>query len=214
MNTSATFPVVAATTQSNKPARGMRRELGFFAILVILFNIPLLWGGTASGFSYQADAVGNGEWWRLFTHPFVHLSWYHLFFDGSAFFILYSSLEEKIAAKRLAYVVASAVGSFLAAFWAAPVVRSVGLCGLSGIAHGLLTISALEMLRSKDQTIFRVGLISFAIIFGKSAIEAATGNLAFSFIHIGNIGTPVAICHTGGTVGALVCWLVANRKCK
>lgn len=198
-----------------QPRRSLQYELGFFALLVLLFNLPLFTGGMAARFVYDANAVGAGEWWRLFTHPFVHLSWYHLFFDGSAFFILYSSLAEKVRVKRLLYVVASAAGSLLAAIYGAPIIRNVGLCGLSGIAHGLLTISALEMLQSNDRMIFRIGWISFAVIIGKSALEAATGQLAFDFIHIGNLGTPVAICHTGGTLGALICWAatqVLERK--
>ncbi len=185
----------------------LRYEMLFFAIAVVLCNWSLLHGESLSSLAYRAAAVQAGEWWRIFTHPFVHLSWYHLFFDGSAFFVLYSGLEEKSALRRIFYVIAAAAGSLLAALYSAPAIYDVGLCGLSGIAHGLLAISAVEMLFSGDKTIVRVGIISFIIIIGKSFLEAATGHLAFSFIHIGNIGTPIAVCHTGGTIGGLAAWI-------
>ncbi len=37
-----------------------------------------------------------------------------------------------------------------AAIGSAPQIHTVGLCGLSGVAHGLMAVSALEMMQTKD----------------------------------------------------------------
>src|SRR4051812_26494304 len=69
-----------------------RPELLIFGALVILCNAPLLVGACWHSLIFRPDAVHHGEWWRLFTHPFVHVTWYHLLLDGIAFFTLYNSL--------------------------------------------------------------------------------------------------------------------------
>jgi rhomboid family GlyGly-CTERM serine protease len=208
MNSSAAISNSPETTRESRPLISLDYELGFFALVVVLLNLPLLHGGPSPVFVYLPGLVRDGEWWRVLTHPFVHVSWYHLLLDASAFFILYSGLQEKMSLKRLSYVAAAAVGSLLVSLWAAPIIYSIGLCGLSGVAHGLLAISALEMTLSKDKTIFRAGLISFALVIGKCAIEAATGEVVFAFFHGENIGTPIAICHAGGVLGGLFAWIL------
>src|SRR5436309_13300085 len=60
-------------------------DLRFFLVILILFNLPVLADSFFHSLTFQSDAVRNGQWWRLFTHPFVHLIWYHLLLDGTAF---------------------------------------------------------------------------------------------------------------------------------
>jgi len=188
---------------SKTSTKSVRWDLIVFGVVVFLLNWTLLFGHEQTTFVFVPALVRNGEWWRLLTHPFVHVSFYHLLLDASAFFLVYSGLEEKSWATRVAYVVASATGSLMISLLRSSQIASVGMCGLSGIAHGLLAISALEMMRSKDKMIMRAGWITFAIIIAKSAIEAITGSVVFDFLHFGNIGTPIAVGHAGGVLGAL-----------
>ena len=88
-------------------------------------------------------AVRAGEWWRLVTYPFVHVSWYHLLLDAAAFFTAYVELRHRRGLERLGFVAAAGAGGLLAAWWLAPIVFTRGLCGLSGVAHGL-TVGQLE----------------------------------------------------------------------
>ncbi len=62
-------------------------------IIVLIFNAHLI--GLGSGISniFILSAVKHGQWWRLLTHPFVHVTWYHLLLDAGAFFILYADLK-------------------------------------------------------------------------------------------------------------------------
>jgi rhomboid family GlyGly-CTERM serine protease len=190
--------------EAKSKTTSVRWDLMVFGIVVFLLNWTLLFGHEQTAFVFVPALVRNGEWWRVFTHPFVHVSFYHLLLDASAFFLVYSGLEDKSWVTRVGYVVASAVGSLAISLLCSSQIASLGLCGLSGIAHGLLAISALEMMRSTDTMIARAGWVTFAIIIGKAAIEAITGSVVFDFLHFGNIGTPIAVGHAGGVVGVLV----------
>lgn len=190
-----------------------RIELALFAALLVLFNLPLLFGGFSTRCIFHLAAVHAGEWWRVLTHPFVHVSWYHLVLDAAAFFLAYTELQHRRLGSRLALVTAAGAGSLIAAIVASPLVATHGLCGLSGVAHGLTAVVALETLRRSDDKLFRWGgLLCFVGVVGKGVWEAIAGNVLFASWHLGSLGTPIAACHAGGILGALTIWLVFARK--
>ncbi|MEK7678159.1 MAG: rhombosortase [Verrucomicrobiota bacterium] len=189
-----------------------RPELALFVLLLALCNWPILSGSAWHSMIFLPAAVQAGEWWRLLTHPFVHVSWYHLLLDGAAFLMLYQSLADQILVRRLTYVLAAGAGSLLIAWWAAPAISTNGLCGLSGLAHGLMAVSALEMVGMGEQhpSESRLGWVTFLLVAGKSAIEVLTGTAFFSFLHFGLMGAPVAVSHAGGVLGGLCAWLLLH----
>jgi rhomboid family GlyGly-CTERM serine protease len=193
---------------------GDRTELVLFLVLTAIFSVSVFVGSPWQGMMFNAEAVRAGEWWRLVTHPFVHVTWYHLLLDGAAFGLLYHGLIESSRAKRLGYVVASATASLLLAWLAAPLIYSTGLCGLSGIAHGLMAVSAVEMMRGQSprSSAWRIGALSFLIVVAKSAYEAITGKILFAFLYFGMVGDPVTVSHAGGIVGALALMLVLGFR--
>lgn len=180
-------------------------ELLVFAVLIAVFSGPVLFGSVRQSMIFQPAAVCSGEWWRLITHPFVHVTWYHLLLDGAAFLLLYHGLLEATVVRRLGYVAAGGAGSLLLSWLAAGAVSDSGLCGLSGIAHGLMAVSALELLANPARSLaeIRMGIVMFAAVVGKAAIEAITGQVFFEFLHFGLVGAPVAVSHAGGIVGCL-----------
>jgi len=189
-----------------------RPELLLFTGLLALANLPMLFGSSFQSLAFRPDEVLRGEWWRLFTHPFVHVTWYHLLLDGAAFLSLYSTLAETRLSRRLGYVFAAGAGSLLLS-WAAAPDPANGLCGLSGIAHGLMAVSAVELIiahapRSSER---RLGWISLGLVIGKAAFEALTSRMFLSFLDFGMLGTPVAVSHAGGIIGALGAMLVLNH---
>jgi len=221
MNRSTSFPAEvsaecgAALNRCNESLGRMlwRWEIAGFALLIALFNLPLLTGVFSTQFIYHPDAVSGGEWWRLFTHPFVHVSRYHLFLDALAFFLAYTELHHRRFPERLAFVVAASAGSLLAALAASPLIDTLGLCGLSGIAHGLTAVVSLEMLRRRDDPVSRwSGLFCFVGVTGKSLFELVTGQVLFASWHLGWLGTPIAACHAGGVLGALLFWMIFQRR--
>jgi rhomboid family GlyGly-CTERM serine protease len=181
---------------------GIKGSIWAWTILLIIVNFPLAWGEVRSSLVFLPDAVGHGQWWRVFTFPLVHLSWYHFLLDAGGFLLLFGCLEEKQWLAKALYTVGAGTGSLLLALAMDPAIATQGLSGLSGIAHGLMAVSALEMLRHEDQR--KWGWISLFTVVGKSAYELWTGHVLFEFIHMGMCGQPLAACHAGGVLGALM----------
>jgi rhomboid family GlyGly-CTERM serine protease len=189
-------------------------DLWFFAGLVILFNLHLVGLGSPFAWIFFPQEVQNGQWWRLLTHPFVHLTFYHLALDAGAFFILYAGLTETRLSRKLSYVGVAGFASMAAALALSPDFDRLGLCGLSGIAHGLMAVSGLEMMADTRHRI--AGWLSFAAVAVKSVIETFNGEVLFEFLHMGLCGKPLAACHLGGVAGAsvlfLLFWAADRRK--
>ncbi|MEW6079265.1 MAG: rhombosortase [Thermodesulfobacteriota bacterium] len=177
--------------------------------LIGLCNFHLITGDSCGTLIFRWDRVTAGDVYRLVTHPFVHVSWYHFLLDAGAFFLLYTGLSEKRPSRRLLTVGICGFSGLLAPLIFAPEVYSQGLCGLSGIAHGLMAFSGLEMMR--DKTTARVGFICLAIVVVKSIYEAATGTMFFSFLLFGLCGIPIAVCHAGGVLGGIVSFILFGR---
>ena len=191
-----------------------RLELLLFAAVLLAFNWQLARGVFSQNLTFLPSAVAAGEWWRLLTHPFVHVSWYHLLLDGVAFLLLYDTLEEGRGLIRALYVIASAAGSLLAAWGWDPMIGTHGLCGLSGIAHGLMAVTALEMMSPGGTQKARIaGLMSYGLVIGKCAFEALTGQALIGFLHFGLLGTPVAVCHAGGVLGGITVFALVSIIC-
>jgi len=184
-----------------------------FAVLLALCNGPVLTGSASSALVFFPAAVQAGEWWRLFTHLWVHVTWYHLLLDGTAFLMLYQSLVERRLLRRISYVFASGAGGLLVSWWAAPAIGSSGLCGLSGVAHGLMAVSAIELMagRSLASPAARLGLLTFVLVVGKAMVETISGRMFFTFLHFGLMGDPVAVSHAGGVLGGLLALLGTAR---
>jgi rhomboid family GlyGly-CTERM serine protease len=187
-------------------------ELYGFMALLIAANATLLLGRVCEPLIFYPDLTIGGDWWRALTFPFVHVSWYHLLLDAGAFLFLYHGLLESSMRRRLLYVAACAAGSLAASLAASPLTH--GLCGLSGIAHGLLAIRALELMRTEDRTLRRASMICFWVVILKSILEAFIGHVLFGFLHFGPVGTPVATCHAGGILGGLIVFQCLENKWK
>jgi rhomboid family GlyGly-CTERM serine protease len=185
-----------------------RFELGVIAFILLLLNWPLLKGMCNTAMIFLPEPVREGEWWRLLSHPFVHVTWYHLLLDGTAFFVLYKDLQDQPWIKRFVLVLASGLGSLAVSLWGDPMVSVKGLCGLSGIAHGLMATSALDLMsQRRDKMLFWIGLFCFALVLVKSLLEVLTGKMLFAFLYFGLVGSPIAVTHAGGVLGGLVAWL-------
>lgn len=187
----------------------IRPELWGFLAALIAANFTLLLGHICEPLIFFPSAVFSGEWWRTLTFPWVHVSGYHLLLDASAFLFLYHGLQETSLRKRLLYTVACAGGSLGVSLIAAPLTG--GLCGLSGIAHGLMAISALEIMKSPDRTLRNAGIICFLVVVLKSIYEGVTGQIAFNFLHFGSVGNAIAICHAGGVLGGIIAYTVLSQ---
>jgi len=204
----------SAFTDILKRIASLPREGMVFLVLIAAVNLHLLGVGNGREWIFYPDPVVTGEWWRIFTHPFVHVSWYHLALDAGAFWLLYKNLNEKHGFRKL--LIASICGgvSFLGAVMFSEDITNLGLCGLSGTAHGLMAYAGLEMTFTRG--LQKTGLMTFLLVLVKSLFEAVTGTVVFDFMHMGLCGSPVAICHLGGVTGGIVAfgwtWLMKHGR--
>jgi len=196
----------------------MQRECALMLVLLACLNFPLFFGAPSTRFIFRADAVAAGEWWRLLTHPWVHVSWYHLLLDAAAFLLAYWELADWSRRARVGLLVVATFGSLLAALAWSPLVWTHGLCGLSGLAHGLTAVLGLELIWPERNPgavsmLNRVmGWLSLLGVTGKALMEVLTGHILFESWHLGSLGTPIAACHLGGIVGALVFWWLYHLR--
>ncbi len=187
-------------------------DLLVLTALLVLVNRPLFYGAVNSALIYHPAPVGAGEWWRLISYPFVHLSWYHLMLDAGAFYLLYTGLEEKRCSRKLVILAACSASSLLFGVCLGGA-QNLGLAGLSGVAHGLMAFAALEMARSAGRR--HLGLVCLFLVLGKSVYELATGDVVFSSLHMDLCGTPVAASHGGGVLaGVLVFWMLNGFRAR
>ncbi|RMG58301.1 MAG: rhombosortase [Gammaproteobacteria bacterium] len=191
-------------------------EVRLWILILGIVNLGLINQQPNLALHFSLEAVGRGEWWRILTWPFVHVSVYHLLLDGTAFLLLLDSLKQTPAWRRTFLVITACTGSLLVPLWLAPELGQVGLCGLSGPAHGLAAVWALEMIarRRSDSHGKRLGWLLLVGLFGKCAWELWQGQVVFADLHFGGIGHPVVSTHAGGLLGGLFGWLMLNIPTK
>jgi rhomboid family GlyGly-CTERM serine protease len=208
MNTAVTAFADTAARRKTKESTHLNQHwpLWIWALLLIAVNMPLLWGQVRTGLLYLPEAVDNGQWWRVITFPLVHLSWYHLLLDAGGFLLLFSCLEEQRPLAKAIYIIGPGAGTLFLASVLDPSISQRGLSGLSGIAHGLMAVSALEMLGHKDHRTW--GGLSLAVVVIKSAYELWSGRVLFEFMHMGLCGHPLAASHAGGVMGGVLAFLL------
>lgn len=185
-------------------------ELTAFTLLILLVNLPLFLGHVPARMILDLNGLMQGQWWRLVTHPFCHVSPYHLLLDGSAFLMLYESLSLEHTRDRLKVVLFTGIGSLLGAVMFSDLIAEHGLCGLSGIAHGLMAVVSLEWI--SDHRKRRQGWVLFLIIIGKTVMECVTGDVMFASMHLGRCGLPIVSCHAGGVTAGLLYGLISKWR--
>lgn len=142
---------------------------------------------------------------QIIAHPFVHVSWYHLVVDAGTFALLVYSLQEARTCKKLIFIFAAIIGSALLSTGDVHI-KAFGLCGLSGAAHGLSAICALEYMR--EATTRKMGIITLFLILAKTVCEVWSGKMFFQFLHFGDIGNPIPFSHAGGVLGGIISYVI------
>lgn len=196
-------PLMPAPTNTIPAPADRNKELYGWLVLLFLANFGLLLGNIpTSTLMYDPAAVAGGAWWRVTTWPWVHVSRYHLLLDSVAFLLLYQGLEARSARLRLSYVLAVIAGSLLLPILSTPELARLGLCGLSGPAHGLMAITALELCGQRRHRWLGAGLLGG--LLAKTAWELWTGTAFLQQWHFGDIGVPIVTTHAGGVLGGLL----------
>ncbi|SHI60908.1 rhomboid family GlyGly-CTERM serine protease [Malonomonas rubra DSM 5091] len=191
---------------TEKPSESKQVEIRALLALLILANLDLLLGNApATKLVFHPQSIIDGDWWRVISWPFVHVSRYHLLIDGAAFIMLYHGLREESRRSRVFFILSVAAGSLLLPIFISPQISQLGLCGLSGPAHGLMAISSLEFLHGKEK---KTGGLLLALLLLKTGWEVLSGNVFLHQLHLGDIGQPIVSTHAGGVLAGLTCYYV------
>ena len=194
---------------------------GFLATL-LLCNAHLLSSQLPQALMYQHDMVLAGQWWRILTYALVHVSWYHLILDTAATIILWHEIRGFSNRAKLLLTAYLSITVLSVSVLFSPLIDSIGLCGLSGIAHGLALFAGFSQIsiatrhKSNLHTLISGVVLSSTIIL-KCLYETWTGHVLFSTIHLGELGTAIVHAHLGGALGGASACVVTllfnfNRK--
>ena len=173
----------------------------FIGISVAVFLFDIVSGGglfsshvsqVQRDYGLQAQAVDNGEWWRIFTSGFVHANLLHVAFNMLIIFQVSLMLEPVLGPLRytltyLCCLVGGSAGALL--LTGNPFAITIGA---SGVAFGLVGCAIAGMVQRK-MPVLRSNLGGLLII-----------NLVITFAIPGiSIGG-----HLGGLVAGFLCGLI------
>lgn len=179
-----------------------------FILLLALCNRHLLGGAAPLGLIYRAEAVVQGELYRLLSHAFVHVSWYHLLLDAAAVVLLWAALARVPPLLRLLCAGICVLTSIMAVACFSPLVEEVGFCGLSGVAHGLMALTGLIELKGAKQRRPVLGALFLVLSLGKGLYEVVAGDVLLIGFHGGELGIPLVHSHLGGALGGVLSYVV------
>lgn len=188
-----------------------------FGIILALCNYNLFLDTTPSSLIFQQNEALQGEWWRVITHPFVHVSWYHLSIDALAVVLLWREIEMISTLQKLFISMICSASSLATAVCFSPVIQTTGYCGLSGVAHGLMAFLALTWILpgpytdkhdQKDRVRLGAGMVLLIFSLGKSIVEVISDFIIFSHFHMGELGVPIVHAHLGGALGGIATFIV------
>ena len=179
-----------------------------FISAVLLSNLHLLNGAEPTSFLFETSSVVKGEWWRILTHPFVHVSWYHLILDSAAILLLWREICHLSHFQKFMVSLACGAMSLVFSLCFSPHIHRYGLCGFSGVAHGLAVFLGLSWLcaglhynLARRIWFMTAGLTLTLATIIKSIFEMISGSVVFANAHVGELGIPIVDAHLGGAAG-------------
>lgn len=152
---------------------------------------------------YHRGAIADGEWWRLLTGHFDHLSWTHLLMNGLCLGLLLALFRplEKPSRTLFLWLVSSLLISFMMWFLSPDITWYVGLSGslYALVVYALATDTSYPM-------IFRI--VALGLTAFKVGVEQLNGDISFMSDFISG---PVAVdSHLYGVIAGALC-VVMNK---
>ncbi len=201
-----------------KKWKNNRFALFGFLTLVLLANGHLFQGQLPNLLNYDHGKVIAGEWWRILTYSFAHVSWYHLVLDVSATLLLWQEVNHLATKTKLALVAYISMMVLSISVLFSPYLVTTGLCGLSGLAHGLGVFTGLLKMKkgfgakTARSSLGYSGLLLSGAIIIKCIYEVYYRQVLFGNFHLLDLGFPIVHAHLGGAVGGLSFFLLLYLK--
>jgi len=179
--------------QDQRPASRRPLPLLTAACMALLAGLYLLFPGP-EWLAYNANAVSDGQVWRLITAHFVHADTAHLAWNGLALAVLGALIERQARALLFGALATGVV--FVSALLISPWSSLMQYCGLSGVLNSLLVLALfLEWRRGGGLPVLLVALGSV----GKLAWELAHGSSLLTQIS----WPPYPAAHAAGMAGGV-----------
>ena len=115
-------------------------------VVIIILGIQILDGNKLALLDYQRENIFNGQWWRLVSGHFVHMTWMHMMLNLAGFVVIWlifkNILDQKI---WWLLTLGSMLGVDVGLLIFHPEVK--WYVGLSGVLHGLFAAGAIFQIR-------------------------------------------------------------------
>lgn len=170
-------------------------------LVMLALALYLTAGAAPEAWVYDRVAIGQGEWWRLFTGHWVHSDLEHAVWDIGALMVLGLLFEFRLRWRLFSVL---ALGTLGVDFWLwcfRPALQFY--CGLSGILNGLLALGLLKLWQeTRHPLVCLTGLGAVLKIFWEVASGAA--------LLTSTLWPSVPEVHAAGFISGLVVAMVAE----
>ncbi len=123
------------------PASPLPGAVGLVGLFLLLACLP----SVTELLRYQREAIGQGEFWRLFTAHFVHLNLSHALLNSAGTLLLAFLLAHELPARDWWAVTLIAPWVISAGLWFKQP-ELVAYVGFSGVLHGLIYCAVIRLL--------------------------------------------------------------------
>ncbi len=180
--------------------RALRKSLncdarygGALVLLCALLLLPCL-AGEAGRLALRYDRAGleAGQWWRLLTGHWVHLSLRHALLNALGLGLMWALFARDYSPRQWLGILLGAVLAIDAGLWLLDSTLQ-WYVGSSGVLHGVMAAGTLAHLKRREAD----GWALLAFLAGKLAYEHLVGPLPFS-----GTAEVVTDAHLFGVIGA------------
>ncbi len=145
----------------------------------------------------QSLAVADGDYWRLLTAAFLHLSLIHIALNMYSLYLFGPFVEKALGTARfIAAYLTTAVAASVFVYWLSEV--NVGTAGASGAVFGMFGLALMLLLRAKQD------VTTLLVLLAINAFISLQGNISWQ----GHLGGFVSGC----ILGAAFAYAPRDRK--
>ena len=171
--------------------------MGLGIIAVVSLLLELLGDGGRLALAYNRDALEAGEFWRLLTGHFVHLSLTHVLLNLAGLALVVWIVGHAFSWSQWLFVMFVSIVIIDAGFWfLSP--ELAWYVGISGLLNGILAAGLVIGVAERDPG----SVVLAVVVLAKLTWEQAVGHLPGSESTSG--GDVVVIAHIYGAAGGLL----------